>query len=575
MKNILKISIITLASLIALSSCIKETEPNYYVTYEQVAESPAGLEAMVNGITSSLVQYSILAAGLSSDFGYPGILIALESMTGDLTISVTGYDHFGAWSRSVSIDSPDARSRIAWVYYYRWIKTANDIIGMIDEDNLTEKTKEFIGIAYGIRAKCYLDLARQYGFRDNLVRPKPSVVGLTVPIITETTTEEEAKNNPRASTEDMYTFIFSDLTKASTYLENVAVSRTKMNKFFVYGMFAEAYMERGAAGVSGAYAQAASYAKKVIDESGRTPLTSTQWHDETTGFNSVSANNSWLWALPQSSDQVTNLYSFVAHMTNEEDWTSYGRGVGRAINRTVYERIPYSDWRKFSWLDPDRKFNDTDNLVYVEYSLDGGATTERFTYNTLRPNSFYKGLKAIEPEIAVSTRAIGKYNHIKFRPKNGNWTTWKEGNAIDVVVMRIEEMMFIEAEATAYSDLGTAKTMLNTFMQTHRDATYDCSAIATLDDFIEELIFQKRIEFWGEGIIYYDLKRHGFAPQPLGYTGTNAPANYRLNFPDIHPGWNPAIPNTETQNNIGIGENNNPNPSISVTGDDKQYLWVQ
>ena len=39
-------------------------------------------------------------------------------------------------------------------------------------------------------------------------------------------------------------------------------------------------------------------------------------------------------------------------------------------------------------------------------------------------------------------------------------------------------------------------------------AVYDCTAkSSTLESFVNELMLQKRIEFWGEGIVMYDMKR--------------------------------------------------------------------
>lgn len=43
-------------------------------------------------------------------------------------------------------------------------------------------------------------------------------------------------------------------------------------------------------------------------------------------------------------------------------------------------------------------------------------------------------------------------------------------------------------------------------MKTYRYSSYQCTASA-MEDFRKELILQKRIEFWGEGIIYWDYKR--------------------------------------------------------------------
>lgn len=91
-------------------------------------------------------------------------------------------------------------------------------------------------------------------------------------------------------------------------------------------------------------------------------------------------------------------------------------------------------------------------------------------------------------------------------------------------------------------------------------AVYDCSAQSTLKSFVNELMLQKRIEFWGEGIVMFDMKRLDMSSK-RGYVGTNAPASYRLNVDGRAPYWNFVISRGETQNNTAIAKQNNPAPS--------------
>ena len=65
-------------------------------------------------------------------------------------------------------------------------------------------------------------------------------------------------------------------------------------------------------------------------------------------------------------------------------------------------------------------------------------------------------------------------------------------------------------------------------MKTYRYSSYQCTASA-MEDFRKELILQKRIEFWGEGIIYWNYKRLELSVT-RGYSGTNCPVGYRMNL---------------------------------------------
>ena len=92
-------------------------------------------------------------------------------------------------------------------------------------------------------------------------------------------------------------------------------------------------------------------------------------------------------------------------------------------------------------------------------------------------------------------------------------------------------MYFIEAEAKAHESLNEGISLLNSFMNNYRivGGGYDCAKKATsLKAFINELLLQKRIEFWGEGIVMFDLKRLDVSTK-RGYVGTNSPPFYRLN----------------------------------------------
>ena len=99
------------------------------------------------------------------------------------------------------------------------------------------------------------------------------------------------------------------------------------------------------------------------------------------------------------------------------------------------------------------------------------------------------------------------------------------------------------------------------------DGSYSCSSYNDFESFTDELLLQKRIEFWGEGILIYDYKRldEGIT---RGYKGTNQAAVYALNCEGRSPQWNIVITRGEFQSNKGITDaTNNPDPS------DVLVLW--
>lgn len=90
---------------------------------------------------------------------------------------------------------------------------------------------------------------------------------------------------------------------------------------------------------------------------------------------------------------------------------------------------------------------------------------------------------------------------------------------VGVPLMRVEEMYFIEAEAVAHADPAQGLQLCSDFMKRYRYATYSSNATA-LEDVIDEIVFQKRVELFGEGQAYFDYKRLNMDVDRT-YSGTN------------------------------------------------------
>ena len=123
-------------------------------------------------------------------------------------------------------------------------------------------------------------------------------------------------------------------------------------------------------------------------------------------------------------------------------------------------------------------------------------------------------------------------------------------------------------------DMDGAIKALNTIMKTrYTDGSYDCTGRASSQKgFLDELFLQKRVEFWGEGIMIYDYKRYGNKGIHRGYEGTNHAQVERLNTAERFnsdgtpsPQWNLVVTRSEFQNNLGITDvTNNPDPSGTI-----------
>ncbi|MBQ5602824.1 MAG: RagB/SusD family nutrient uptake outer membrane protein [Bacteroidales bacterium] len=565
MKRIIKYIILTVAAAVSLS-CIEETVPvGGSVTQAQVSASKSALKSMINSIPATL--YVSGAAGYAgsygdhTDFGIPGVHLRLEHMLEDIATMSDNpyYNRFYAYDMNMAQGSEYTYCAYFWDYYYTLIRLANDVIAsmkpIINENGSEPEDVEFrhiIGQAYAYRAWFYLDLARLFEPKLNKYTDVKHLLGLTVPIVDEYTTIDDTKNNPRVSREEIYKFIFDDLARAEKYLDKSKTAFTAPTMMAVYGLYARAYIELGAAykenkGVNPnpdilpltqeeAYQKAAEYARKVINESGKSPLTQSQWEDPVNGFNNGTSNNAWIWGITVSAENLNNLLTFISHMSAEAAW-GYGRYAQFGAASALYDQIPDTDFRKHSWLDPKR--------------------TEYYNYK-------FAGTEADRNDFLNGSQAAKSYVALKFRPAQGECNDFNIGNAGDYCLMRIEEMYFIEMEAKANLDLNEGIKLLKNFMKEYRNSQYDRSP-ASWDDFKKEYMLQKRVEFWGEGIVFFDYKRLDVGIN-RAFAGSNHPSVFRLGATDGRsPQWNIVVTRAEFQSNTAIDDKtNNPDPSNKI-----------
>ena len=556
MKRIYIIIMVSIA--FAAVGCVSETLPQGSVqTQEQVAESESALKAMANAIPASMMTSDVLgwvgSYGDHTDFGIAGIHLRTDFMLEDLVTSGDNpyYNRFYAYVMNRSQGERYISCAYFWQCYYKWIKAANDIISLVNPVDATPEALGYLAAAYTYRAMFYLDLARLYEPKENAYTDVTPVLGLTVPLVTEATTEEQAKNNPRVPREGMYEFILSDLAEAERLMSPLQMNYTLPSLASVYGLYARAWLEMGYwndADSQMAFSKAAEYARKAIVQSGKVPLTQAQWEDPVNGFNNGAASDSWIWGLTTSSENTINIITFTAHISSEATW-GYAPLSQICASRRFYDAIAEGDFRKNSWLDPEYIGNPDGGLPY-SYKFSG---TDADKVNFLR------GTEMNPPAVP--------YQNIKFRPYLGECSDYAVGNCADHPLMRVEEMYFIEMEAVAHSDLGLAKILLEEFMDTRVvDGSFVCEA-SDLNSFLDEMLFQKRVEFWGEGVVFFDYKRLGKGIQ-RGYPGTNEAAVYAFNSDGLSPQWNIVVTNGEFQYNAGINSlTNNPDPS------GKLVLW--
>ena len=136
-------------------------------------------------------------------------------------------------------------------------------------------------------------------------------------------------------------------------------------------------------------------------------------------------------------------------------------------------------------------------------------------------------------------------------------------------LMRIEEMYLIKAEAEAMSgNVGAGNSTLRDFITTYRDPEYSFNG-SSATDIQDEIYRQRRIELWGEGLIWFDIMRLNKPVDRRGAGFPNATSVFNIQPGDPILLW--RLPENEIMSNPMLSsEDNNqavdvPQPVADVT----------
>lgn len=583
----MKFLYIPVAALALLTTgCIEEINPQTnVVTQEQLDEAPNAAEKVCAGITNDMTGGFLYkpTSTDANDFGYTSLILMRDVQGMDIVNAETNTNWYQTWEFcGVGLGPGYASCQIPWTYYFGWIKNCNNTLQITGEDPTFQEAKEYAGIALAMRALYYLELAQMFSQETYGINPESP----TVPIITEKTTIEESKHNPRAPYGKMLDFILSDLDKAEVLLAGYSrPDNTTPDRSVVYGLKARAYL------LYTDWENAEKYAK--LAQQGYTAMTAAQYTDRYTGFNTP--NSAWMLSTKFSSsdknitenDADSSWGSWMITELTAENGCGYASNYGYPfhIDRHLFETIPSTDARKNCFVD----FTVQEKLdaVYAANTItkDDDEATQAAKKAAIKAAQ----LEAIEwvrehnsdfPE-NVALKNIGtEYEQgvgglsVKFRPTGGaeGFDNQYVGFCVSVPMMRVEEMILIEAEAAGMQSEARGKQLLEAFAKT-RDANYTYgthnetyqSNYAT--PFQNEIWWQRRVEFWGEGLATFDIKRlnKGII---RSYANTNHGQTTRWNT-TTPPQWMTwCIIGSEADFNLDLV--NNPTP-IRPSGDSPEY----
>ena len=440
-----------------------------------------------------LYSYNVANSNRHDDFGFPAIMLYTDSRGMDMVSMINGYNWFSSALTYTDMLADRWPTVIYWRTLYNHISTINGIMREMGSKEDDTNIRAYLAQAYALRAFDYFYLAQIYSHTY-----AGNEEALCVPIMPEEGNASE-QGVARATTREVYAYIMENLNKAITLLEANTVEYP--HKGFISTEAAYALRARINL-VMNNWEAAASDVERVIEATTAEPYTIEEV--STPGFSNIN-DAAWLWGFKVDETYtpvqtgIINWPSHMCSMTGNGYTTTVGLdAIHKRISKALWHQIPETDVRKGWWIDESM-------------------------HSPLLVNAYGEESAAQIPYTAY----MAPYTNVKFGPDKGE--LFNPTNAQDIPLIRIEELLFIWAEAQAMmGNTEDAAELLTDFVQECRDPYYTCEATTT-EELLEAIWMQRRIELWGEGHSYFDLMR---LKKATDRRGAGFEPEYVFNIPD-------------------------------------------
>jgi starch-binding outer membrane protein, SusD/RagB family len=487
-KNIIKIAMLLFVATTTLTSCKKEflqTAPTDRVDASSALFSVDNARAALNGIHRIMfTRYNN-----QGEFGFGTVMINNDVLGEDYVFSGQSngwWIAFYRWLDHRNVNSGNCE--YPYRFFYGIISNANTLINGVDgiAGGLTVDKNNIKGQALTYRAWAYFNLVQLYGIRFDKSTPNAN---LGVPLRLTNSITPLA----RATVAQVYTQINADLTAAEALIaagSSAQVDKSQITKSVVQAIQARVALTQQD------WTTAATKAAQA--RTGFSLMNATQQLEGYTNW----SNPEVMWASRQIDDQTEFFTAYLAYISYNYNSTNI-RTNPKLINSALYNTMAPTDVRRALWVPAPN------------------------TTNSVTP---------------PGGNRVAFMNQ-KFKAKDFANSTG------DIFYMRVAEMYLIEAEAKARNttpDEAGAKAALLTLMA-NRVPGYSLST-NTGAALINEIMNARRVELWGEGHRFYDLKRLNMA---LDRTGANHNSALAVTFsiPAGSNEWQYSIPQTEINAN--------------------------
>ena len=564
-KNIIKGLALT-AIVAGMASCSENylsTEPQSELLVDDVIATPEGKTAAVFGLCQSMYQqYNELY-----DYRWFNGEPWLSMFYGE----VVGQDYFSYfwtvsernvvnWTRMQ--DNTSTASYVAWCYCYGLIQQANLICDATPVSKVDDAETAFrLAQARTIRAHAYTRLLQIYG-----PRWADSNNGAVECVVLRKVAADPSGdvNAKLAPMKDVLDFIYQDLDEALDLYESSGVGR--FNEW-----------EPDADIAAGIYARAAllkddwATAQKMAAQARKNYDVSTA-DEYLAGF--AEPVSDWMWC---NSSASAGMYfasfggSYACNGAYPCRWGSIGAG---AINYELYKQMDENDIRRGLFFTPDKLSDPAMADKFWNGSYVSATNMNLNNWSQQGPNEIAMDLYRMSVkkynEVGASKGWPWPYTNpgygqtyprgilVPFGAQFKFWATDFYGSSA-FPFMRATEMLLIEAEAACHNgDETTAKNCLAELNE-NRIPGYTPTTKSG-EALLDEVKLNRRIELWGEGFNWFDLKRWGANLERNAWVAgdvnsNNIPASQAFTYgPEKNNGWRWVLPRKETQYNTYIDQ---------------------
>ena len=492
MKTIInKFLLITLGVIVLqLTSCSEEfleTTTSEGIGELAAVQTDQDLMNIVNGMHRKMYTRTTYGQGY---VGWTGGMIMFDSMADDVVHTGTALSWHISGVRWLN-QNIDTSTEVAypWRFFYDHINNANTIINGAAKAESTTGNNNLKEQALG---EAYAYRAWCY-FQLVQIYSQRYVKGGNnngLGVVLRLTVGDEPI--ARGTIEEVYNQIHKDLNESISKLTGKSkMNNSHFNVNIAKGIKARVYLTQEE------WTLAAQYAKEA-----RQSYTLMSAAEYTAGFNDYT-NKEWMWGSQIITDQTDRFGNYGAFMSRNFNSTTI-RTAPKAIYVPLFNKFPATDIRT-------KNFDPTGKHVLLNL-----------------PSNFQKRPYTSQKTLAVST----------------------SDSRADVPYMRAAEMYLIEAEALARNSKETeSKLIYNQFMQ-NRDVGYTPTTnIGTV--YINEIMDSRRIELWGEGFRWFDLKRLNLplVRNNLGSNHIGSVINSVFEVPSTDKRWIFKIPRQEIDAN--------------------------